>query len=142
MSKLNYFLEEYSKSHQHPINLVIHHICVPLITLNIMVYYRLLPLFGVPWPEVVSVLVLFYYGFLDKKLILPMLIPLIILCIASYFLVLKIENILILNSLIFALAWFAQFIGHSIEGKKPSFVEDLRFLFIGPIWVLKKWKLL
>ena len=29
-----------------------------------------------------------------------------------------------------------QFIGHHIEGKKPSFFEDLQFLLIGPAWVI------
>ncbi len=36
---------------------------------------------------------------------------------------------------IFVVAWVGQFIGHKIEGKKPSFFEDLQFLFIGPLWV-------
>jgi uncharacterized membrane protein YGL010W len=37
---------------------------------------------------------------------------------------------------IFVLAWVGQFIGHKIEGKKPSFFEDLQFLMIGPLWLL------
>lgn len=37
---------------------------------------------------------------------------------------------------IFVLAWVGQFIGHEIEGKKPSFFEDLQFLLIGPLWLL------
>ncbi|MEG2033750.1 MAG: Mpo1-like protein, partial [Janthinobacterium sp.] len=37
---------------------------------------------------------------------------------------------------VFVLAWIGQFIGHQIEGKKPSFLDDLRFLLIGPLFVL------
>jgi uncharacterized membrane protein YGL010W len=37
---------------------------------------------------------------------------------------------------IFVLSWAGQFIGHKIEGKKPSFFDDLKFLLIGPIWLL------
>jgi len=37
---------------------------------------------------------------------------------------------------IFVIAWIGQFIGHKIEGKKPSFLEDLQFLLIGPAWLL------
>ena len=37
---------------------------------------------------------------------------------------------------VFVLAWIGQFIGHSIEGKKPSFFQDVQFLLIGPIWLL------
>lgn len=39
---------------------------------------------------------------------------------------------------IFILAWLGQFIGHKIEGKRPSFLNDLRFLLIGPIWLISK----
>ena len=37
---------------------------------------------------------------------------------------------------IFVIAWIGQFIGHKIEGKKPSFLEDLQFLMVGPAWLL------
>jgi uncharacterized membrane protein YGL010W len=37
---------------------------------------------------------------------------------------------------VFALAWIGQFIGHAIEGKKPSFFEDVKFLLVGPAWLL------
>jgi uncharacterized membrane protein YGL010W len=39
--------------------------------------------------------------------------------------------------LIFMVNWIGQFIGHKIEGKKPSFFEDLIFLLIGPLWVFE-----
>jgi uncharacterized membrane protein YGL010W len=38
--------------------------------------------------------------------------------------------------LIFVLAWIGQFIGHAIEGKRPSFMKDIQFLLIGPLWLL------
>ncbi len=37
---------------------------------------------------------------------------------------------------VFVVAWIGQFIGHKIEGKKPSFLQDLQFLLIGPVWLL------
>ena len=37
---------------------------------------------------------------------------------------------------VFVLAWVGQFIGHAIEGKRPSFFKDVQFLLIGPIWLL------
>lgn len=39
---------------------------------------------------------------------------------------------------IFVLAWIAQFIGHGVEGRKPSFLKDLQFLLIGPAWLMAK----
>ena len=37
---------------------------------------------------------------------------------------------------VFVLAWIGQFIGHAIEGKRPSFFKDLQFLLIGPAWLM------
>jgi uncharacterized membrane protein YGL010W len=37
---------------------------------------------------------------------------------------------------VFVAAWAGQFVGHRIEGKQPSFVEDVRFLLVGPAWPL------
>ncbi|MFM8977778.1 MAG: DUF962 domain-containing protein, partial [Bacteroidota bacterium] len=37
---------------------------------------------------------------------------------------------------LFAAAWVGQFVGHKIEGKKPSFLKDLQFLLVGPAWLL------
>ena len=36
----------------------------------------------------------------------------------------------------FVLAWIGQFVGHAIEGRRPSFLKDLQFLLIGPLWLL------
>jgi uncharacterized membrane protein YGL010W len=38
---------------------------------------------------------------------------------------------------IFVLAWIGQFYGHKVEGKKPSFFDDLAFLLIGPLWIIE-----
>ena len=47
-------------------------------------------------------------------------------------------NIFYLGAITFIVAWIFQFIGHKIEGLKPSFLEDLQFLLIGPAWVFRK----
>jgi uncharacterized membrane protein YGL010W len=39
---------------------------------------------------------------------------------------------------IFGVAWIFQFIGHKIEGKKPSFFEDIQYLWVGPLFVLSR----
>ena len=38
--------------------------------------------------------------------------------------------------ILFVLAWIGQFYGHKVEGKKPSFLKDLQFLLIGPMWLM------
>ena len=37
---------------------------------------------------------------------------------------------------IFVVAWIGQFIGHAVEGKRPSFFKDVQFLLIGPLWLV------
>jgi len=37
---------------------------------------------------------------------------------------------------VFVVAWIGQFIGHKIEGQKPSFFKDVLFLMIGPAWLM------
>ncbi len=39
---------------------------------------------------------------------------------------------------VFVVAWIGQFIGHKIEGRKPSFLTDLSYLLVGPLWTLSK----
>ncbi len=41
-----------------------------------------------------------------------------------------------LAAAIFVEAWVGQFIGHHVEGARPSFYKDLQFLMIGPLWLL------
>jgi uncharacterized membrane protein YGL010W len=46
-------------------------------------------------------------------------------------------TVLPVSIVVFIVAWMGQFIGHQIEGKKPSFFDDLRFLLVGPLFVLR-----
>ena len=40
--------------------------------------------------------------------------------------------------MLFIVAWIGQFYGHKVEGQKPSFIDDLQFLLVGPAWVMYK----
>ncbi|PGA89729.1 Mpo1-like protein [Bacillus toyonensis] len=39
---------------------------------------------------------------------------------------------------LFILGWIFQFVGHAIEGKKPTFLSNPAYLVVGPIYFLKK----
>ncbi|PHD55128.1 permease [Bacillus toyonensis] len=39
---------------------------------------------------------------------------------------------------LFILGWIFQFVGHAIEGKKPTFLSNLAYLVVGPIYFFKK----
>ncbi|MYM90750.1 DUF962 domain-containing protein [Rugamonas sp. FT82W] len=124
-------LAKYSESHLNPTNEVIHFICVPIIVFTLLgLLWAAHPLLAVA----VTLASLVYYFRLSKPFAVGMLLmsTLMLALLAA----LPDKAILPLSLAIFVLAWIGQFIGHKIEGKKPSFFDDLRFLLIGPLFVL------
>jgi uncharacterized membrane protein YGL010W len=43
-----------------------------------------------------------------------------------------------LGAVLFGLGWSAQFLGHAIEGKPPSFTRDLRYMAVGASWYVRE----
>lgn len=124
-------LTQYSASHLNHTNELIHFVCVPVIVFTLLgLVWALHPLAAVA----VTLGALGYYCKLSKPFALGMLMmAALMLGLLS---LLPPHAVLPLSLAIFVLAWIGQFIGHQIEGKKPSFFEDLRFLLIGPLFVL------
>ena len=121
----------YAESHRNPTNEVIHFICVPAIVFTVMgLLWALHPLAAAG----LSALSLLYY----LRLSPPMALGMAMMSAAMLYVLslLPQQQIWKLSLAIFVIAWIGQFIGHKIEGKKPSFFDDLRFLLIGPLFVL------
>ena len=81
-----------------------------------------------------SILALYYYYKLSRPFAAGMLTILAIML--GLLLLMPALTILPVSLALFVLAWIGQFIGHQIEGKKPSFLDDVRFLLVGPLFVL------
>lgn len=131
MRAIDTLLARYEESHRNPTNEVIHFICIPAIVFTLLGL-----IWAVHWVLAVAVVVaaLAYYVKLSPRFAAGMaLLSAIMLAILA---LLPPVVILPLSIAIFVLAWTGQFVGHKIEGKKPSFFEDLRFLLIGPLFVL------
>ena len=129
MKAIDQWFDEYGESHRNPINKLTHWICVPLITFSVL---------GMLWaihPWVAMLVVgasLLFYAMLSWQIAAAMLVvSLVMLLILS-----MMTYVFWPNVAIFVLAWIGQFIGHHIEGKKPSFFKDVQFLLIGPAWLL------
>ncbi|MBY7815712.1 DUF962 domain-containing protein [Vibrio fluvialis] len=143
MRTLNQWLDAYAVSHQNPINKRIHRVAVPGIYLSIVGLIWSLPAaplmeWRVDWIWLVAVPVLGFYYCLSMTVFLMML-GFTLACIGLVWSVeLMAMPLLPLSLALFVLLWIAQFVGHKIEGKKPSFLSDLQFLLIGPIWVFYK----
>ena len=140
---LQQWLDEYDSSHRHPVNKAIHWVCVPAIMLSLLALLWLvrIPLpWSIPWLLNTAVCfllpVMIYYLLLSPRLAAGMLLVFGVLL----YLITALERLQTplwrIALVIFVVAWIGQFIGHHIEGKRPSFFKDLQFLLIGPLWLL------
>lgn len=149
MKTLDQWFEEYAVSHQNETNQLIHYICVPAIFFSLIGLLMSIPtgflknLLGLEnpfienWGTVFLVFALIFYLRLSLSMFIKILAVAIICIVGNYYLSQQV-NLLYASIVIFAIAWIGQFYGHKIEGKKPSFINDLQFLLIGPAWVIKK----
>jgi len=146
MKSMQQWLDAYAVSHQNPTNKLIHWLCVPAIVFSL---FGLLLAIPIPIPTgiahlnvatiVIAIALVFYL-----RLSLPMALGMLFVSALMYagnILLFKTVGynrltLVIISVAIFVIAWIGQFIGHKIEGEKPSFFEDLQFLMIGPAWLL------
>lgn len=129
--KIDTLLTTYGESHRNQANEVIHFVCIPAIVFSFLgMLWALHPLAALA----VTLVSLAYYF----RLSLPFAFGMLLMSGAMLWLlsVLPQAQVLAVSIAVFVIAWIGQFIGHKIEGKKPSFFDDLRFLLIGPLFVL------
>lgn len=148
MKSLNQWFDEYAVSHQDPKNKAIHYVCVPAIFFSIVGLLMSIPSeflasnlkFQQPiienWAVVVLVLVLIFYIRLSVVMASKIAVFALFCLVLNYYIG-QYVSLSIFSIAVFGVAWVGQFYGHSIEGKKPSFLKDLQFLMIGPAWVVQ-----
>ena len=149
MKNAQEYFDEYAISHQDETNQAIHYICVPLIFFSVIGLLMSIPAsflestFGLynplleNWAVVIGVIISFFYLKLGFWYFVEMIFVML-LCIIGNFWIANNFNLLYASIIIFVLAWIGQFYGHKVEGAKPSFLKDLEFLLIGPLWVIQK----
>ena len=148
MKSIQNWFDEYAVSHQNATNKIIHYICVPLIFFSIVALLASIPTANLFESAPAGLQNYLHFGSLliligllfYIRLSLPIFIGIALfsfLCLQGI-VYLKAAPLPLWSSslLIFVLAWIGQFVGHHIEGKKPSFLKDLQFLLIGPAWIL------
>ncbi len=136
---------EYGESHQDDTNELIHWICVPIIFFSVMGLIWSIPVPAVvakaaPWFNWTQPLMLAALAFYFR-LSVPLAFGLLGFMSVCYCLI---EALVLFSPVpawqvclgLFVLAWIGQFIGHKIEGHKPSFFKDVVFLLIGPAWLM------
>jgi len=144
MRSVDQWLEEYGESHRHPVNKTLHWICVPPIVMTVLGLLWSIP---VPttfsavspwlnWATLTGMLTLAYYGVLSPALAVGFLPVLLAMLAVVAWLDTLAWPLWQTCLAIFTVAWIGQFIGHAVEGKRPSFFKDVQFLMIGPLWLL------
>ena len=141
MKTISEWLDEYSESHQDKTNKAIHWVCVPAILFSII---GILAHFSALLTALILVLTFVFYARLDLVLAVAMAALFAVMAWLIFILPVGVGFYIA----IFVLAWIGQFYGHKVEGKKPSFLKDLQFLLIGPVWcmdaylgkLIPKWK--
>lgn len=130
--RVDQLLAHYEESHRNPVNERIHFVAIPLIMLSLLGLLAAIH----PWlPYALVLASLVYYARLSAVFLLAMTVlsALGLVLVAAMG-----EHVLAISATIFVLAWIGQFVGHKAEGRKPSFFEDLQYLWVGPMFVLSK----
>ena len=135
----------YSDDHRNATNQWIHVICVPAIAWSVVALLWCIPAPGTLlkpgfWAGVAIVAATVFYYRQSRALGMGMLgMFLLMALLAGYiFQTFGLRALLWSGIGVFVIAWIGQFLGHKVEGRKPSFFTDLTYLLIGPAWVLSK----
>ena len=148
--EVDVLFDKYAESHQNQSNELIHWVCVPLIVFSLLglvwsIPFPHLEFMGryngyLNWASFLIAFSIYYYYKLSPVLSYIMLLLIFVMSM----IIVQIEQaqatggpaLWLVCVVIFILSWIGQFIGHKIEGKKPSFLDDVKFLLIGPIWLI------
>lgn len=146
MRDLSTFLHDYGDSHRHPVNQWVHIFCVPAIFVSTLGLFWLIPIgqwlgldgaaaYWVNGGTLLAVLCMPFYLRLSVGVSLLMLgwlaVSIVVVTLVDRSALSLGWSALVL----WLVAWAVQVWGHKVEGKKPSFTDDLVFLLVGPVFV-------
>ncbi len=143
MRTIEQWFQLYQQSHKNPVNKKIHYFCVPVIfysTIGLLDAVSQPPFLDLPISLGWILVVLgggFYLSLRSSVAVVGIFCAVLCQWSFSYFLIP--QQLWVCLGLFFV-AWVLQFVGHKIEGRKPSFFNDLLFLLIGPLWILQEAK--
>jgi uncharacterized membrane protein YGL010W len=145
MRSVNEWFGNYSKDHRNPTNRLIHWICVPAILWSVIAALWTIPVpssIGRPgfWCGLGMIFAFAFYWKMSKPIGLAMLLVFVVfgLITEGLFRWLGPSQLAWTALGVFVVAWIGQFIGHVIEGARPSFFTDVAYLLIGPAWLVGK----
>jgi uncharacterized membrane protein YGL010W len=147
---IDVIIDQYASFHQKPANRLINYICIPLIVFSVVGFVWSLPFpqlkfLGIyntylNWGSFLIAFSVYYYMRLSPILSYIMLL----LLFALVYIIIQLQLAeksggFVLPQVcvfIFIMANIAQFIGYRIEGRKPTFSDEFKFMLIAPLWLL------
>jgi uncharacterized membrane protein YGL010W len=145
MRQIDQLLETYGESHLNATNKLIHWVAVPSIMFSLLCLLFAIPFLGertllMNWAFDFLVGAWIYYARLSLTMLFGFLVigGLMLWGVYELYMMTGFHagKLALWAVIIFVVAWIGQFIGHKIEGKKPSFLQDVQFLLIGPAWLM------
>src|SRR5688572_539943 len=136
MKNLQTLLATYGESHMNTTNKLIHWVCVPAIMFSLLALLFAIPFFRertwyANWAMIFLLLTWVYYARLSFIMLIGFMVIGCLMLLGIYalyaFLDYHAGSLAVHALILFAVAWIGQFIGHKIEGKKPSFLQDVQF---------------
>ena len=145
MRPIDRWFASYSDDHRHATNQTLHVFCVPAILWSVVALLWCIPvpgtLFGPgAWAALAMFVAWSFYYRQSRPLGFGMLAVFVAFAWGTRWLHLQIGSAALAGwaLAVFVVAWVGQFVGHHIEGRRPSFLTDLTYLLVGPAWVLAK----
>ena len=143
--RIDRWFAHYSDDHRNVANQRIHLVAVPLILWSVIALLWCIPAPGTLfrdgiWAGAAMAAAGAFYVRASRPLGLGMVATFVLMGVATHAVAVGfgMRALLVTALVVFAVAWVAQFVGHKLEGRKPSFLTDLTYLLIGPAWVLAK----
>ncbi len=139
------YFESYAADHRNVVNQRIHVVAVPAILWSVVALLWCLPPLitwlqhGI-WAAFAMFIAWSWYNKHSRPLAIGLLLLFFVCGCVCRLLEARfgIAGLLRIGVAVFVLAWIAQFIGHHLEGRRPSFLTDLTYLLVGPGWVMAK----
>ncbi|MBN8225686.1 MAG: DUF962 domain-containing protein [Xanthomonadales bacterium] len=142
---LDRYFAGYAEYYRHPLNQAIGGVAVPAMAWSAVALLWCIPVFGTLaktgiWAALAMFFAWSYYYRLSRPLGLGMLAVFFVFgCLCRLFeMRLGLAALLWTAAAVFAIGGIAQFVGYRIEGRRPAFLGDLRYLLVGPLWVLAR----
>ncbi|HEY9534300.1 MAG TPA: Mpo1-like protein [Mucilaginibacter sp.] len=147
---IDVIIDQYDSFHQKPANRLINYFCIPLIVFSIVGFVWSLPfpqlkflssyISYLNWGSFLIAFSVYYYMRLSPL----MSYILLLILFALVYIAIQMQGAektggFVLPQVcvfIFIMANIAQFIGYRIEGKKPTFNDEFKFILTAPIWLL------